>query len=74
MLLLGFFLGLAIGIGFWIWQQVQLNRYLGRFLRPLNSHSKKIRLMLIPSLRQEIEMVKQQRQDLQQSCKLTKTS
>ncbi|MEH2282690.1 MAG: ATP-binding protein [Nostoc sp.] len=67
MLLLGFFLGLAVGIGFWIWQQVQLNRYLGRLLRPLTSHSDKMGLMLIPGLRQEIAMVKQQGQDLQQS-------
>ncbi|MEH2468357.1 sensor histidine kinase [Nostoc sp.] len=67
MLLLGFFLGLAVGIGFWVWQQVQLNRYLGRLLRPLTSHSDKMGLLLIPALRQEIAMVKQQQQDLQQS-------
>ncbi len=67
MLLLGFFLGLAVGIGFWVWQQVQLNHYLGRLLRPLTSHSYKMGLLLIPGLRQEIAMVKQQRQDLQQS-------
>ncbi|MCC5606248.1 PAS domain-containing sensor histidine kinase [Nostoc sp. CHAB 5834] len=67
MLLLGFFLGLAVGIGFWVWQQVQLNRYLGRLLRPLTSHSYKMGLLLIPGLRQEIAMVKQHQQDLQQS-------
>ncbi|MBN3908852.1 MAG: histidine kinase [Nostoc sp. NMS1] len=67
MLLLGFFLGLAVGIGFWIWQQVRLNRYLGRLFRPLTSHSDKMGLLLIPGLWQEIAMVKQQRQDLQQS-------
>ncbi|MEH2423374.1 MAG: PAS domain-containing sensor histidine kinase [Nostoc sp.] len=67
MLLLGFFLGLAVGIGFWVWQQVQLNRYLGRLLRPLTSHSDKMGLLLFPALRQEIAMVKQQGQDLQQS-------
>lgn len=67
MLLLGFFLGLAVGIGFWVWQQVQLKRYLGRLLRPLTSHSYKMGLLLIPGLRQEIAMVKQHRQDLQQS-------
>ncbi|MCC5598472.1 sensor histidine kinase [Nostoc favosum] len=67
MLLLGFFLGLAVGIGFWVWQQVQLNRYLRHLLRPLTSHSYKMGLLLIPGLRQEIAMVKQNRQDLQQS-------
>lgn len=67
MLLLGFILGLAVGIGFWIWQQVQLNRYLERVLQPLTSRSSKVALPLIPRLRQEIAMVKQQRQDWQQS-------
>jgi len=67
MLLLGFFLGLAVGIGFWVWQQVQLNRYLGRILRPLTSHSYKMGLLVTPGLRQEIAMVKQKQQDLQQS-------
>lgn len=67
MLLLGFLLGLAVGIGFWIWQQVQLNRYLGRVHKPLTSYSSKVVLPLIPPLRQEIAMVKQQRQHWQQS-------
>jgi two-component system phosphate regulon sensor histidine kinase PhoR len=67
MFLLGFCLGLAVGIGFWIWQQMQLNRYLGRVLKPLNSYSSKVALPLMPRLRQEIAMVKQQRQDLQRS-------
>ncbi|AFY46748.1 histidine kinase [Nostoc sp. PCC 7524] len=67
MLLLGFFLGLAVGIGFWIWQQVQLNRYLWQLLQPLNSRSSKLALSWLPRLRQEITTLKQQRQDLQQS-------
>ncbi|MDZ8083111.1 MAG: ATP-binding protein [Nostoc sp. DcaGUA01] len=67
MLLLGFFLGLAVGIGFWVWQQVQLNRYLRRVLQPLTPHSYKVGLPLIPGLRQEIMLVRQQRQDLQHS-------
>ncbi|MBD2213477.1 histidine kinase [Nostoc linckia FACHB-104] len=67
MFLLGFSLGLAVGIGFWIWQQVQLNRYLERVVKPFNSPSSKVALPLIPRLRQEITMVREQRQDLQQS-------
>ncbi|MFN6563334.1 MAG: sensor histidine kinase [Nostoc sp. ChiSLP01] len=67
MLLLGFFLGLAVGIGFWVWQQVQLNRYLRRVLQPLTPHSYKVGLPLIPGLRQEIMLLRQQRQDLQQA-------
>jgi two-component system, OmpR family, phosphate regulon sensor histidine kinase PhoR len=65
--LFGLAIGLALGIGFWVWQQVQLNRYLGRVLRPLNSRSYEVALPLIPRLRQEISLVKQHRQDLQQS-------
>lgn len=67
MFLLGFSLGLAVGIGFWIWQQVQLNRYLERVVKPFNSPYSKVSLPLIPRLRQEITMVKEERQDLQQS-------
>jgi two-component system, OmpR family, phosphate regulon sensor histidine kinase PhoR len=65
--LLGLAIGLTLGIGFWVWQQVQLNRYLGRVLRPLTSRSYEVALPLIPRLRQEISLVKQHRQDLQQS-------
>ncbi|AFY32082.1 cell wall metabolism sensor histidine kinase WalK [Calothrix sp. PCC 7507] len=67
MFLLGFCLGLAVGVGFWIWQQIQLNRYLGGVLKPLNSYSSSVALPLMPRLRQEIAMVKQHRQDLQRS-------
>ncbi|MBW4572794.1 MAG: PAS domain-containing sensor histidine kinase [Tolypothrix carrinoi HA7290-LM1] len=67
MLVLVFFLGLAIGIGFWIWQQIQLNRYLGRVLRPFAPHSSQVMLPLIPRLRDKIALVEQHQQDLQQS-------
>lgn len=67
MLLLGFFLGLAAGIGFCIWQQIQLNYYLGQIYRPSNSRPAKVLLLLIPGLRQEIKKIKQQSQDLHQS-------
>lgn len=65
MLIFGFFLGLAIGIGFLVWQQVQLNRYLGQVLRPLTSHPAEV-FPLLPRLRHDIALIKQQRQNLQQ--------
>jgi two-component system, OmpR family, phosphate regulon sensor histidine kinase PhoR len=67
MLLLGFCLGLAVGIGVWIWQQVQLNRYLGPARTPSISRFSKVGLLLLPSLRQKIATMKQQQLDLQQS-------
>jgi two-component system, OmpR family, phosphate regulon sensor histidine kinase PhoR len=67
MLVLVFFLGLAIGIGFWIWQQIQLNLYLGQVLRPFAPHSSQVMLGLIPDLRHKIALFEQHQQDLQQS-------
>ncbi|WP_017314838.1 sensor histidine kinase [Mastigocladopsis repens] len=65
MLILGFLVGLAVGVSFWVWQQFQLNRYLAQVLRPLTAHSSDVAL-LIPSLRHEFGLIKQQRQQLQQ--------
>jgi two-component system phosphate regulon sensor histidine kinase PhoR len=65
MLVLGFFLGLAVGIGFWLWQQIQLNRDLKKALQPLTPNSRGVAL-LIPRLRHEIGMIQQQRRYLQQ--------
>ncbi|AFZ00661.1 ATP-binding protein [Calothrix sp. PCC 6303] len=72
MLILGFCLGLAVGISFWVWQQFQLNRHLEQVLRPLNVHSNWVGLPLIPSLRQEITSVQHQRQHLQQKLQTYK--
>ncbi|WP_414544495.1 sensor histidine kinase [Nostoc sp. CCY0012] len=72
MLLLGFFLGLAVGIGFWIWQQIQLNRYLGRVLSPLTANTSEVSLPLIPRLQRKIATIKQQRQDSQHSLQIYK--
>ena len=73
MFFLGFFLGLVVGLGFWVWQQVHLNWYLERLLQPLNSRSHEtnnIKLLLRPRLRQDMFMVNKQRQDLQQSLSM----
>lgn len=67
MLLLGFFLGLAVGIGLWIWQQVELKRYLVGVLQPLSPGHSKVVLPLIPRLQLEIARIRQQRQDWQHS-------
>jgi two-component system, OmpR family, phosphate regulon sensor histidine kinase PhoR len=72
MLVLGFCLGLAVGVGFWVWQQFQLNRHLEQVLLPLNVESTWVGLPLIPRLRQEITSIKRQRQHLQQQLQTYK--
>jgi len=66
MLLLGFCFGLAIGIGFWVWQVVQFNHYLGKLLQSLTHNFKP---PLIPRWRQDIALVKYYSEDLQQQLK-----
>jgi two-component system, OmpR family, phosphate regulon sensor histidine kinase PhoR len=66
MFVFGLFLGLVLGVGFWVWQQYQLNRYLAQMLRPLTTRSPlSLSLLLIPRLRHEIALVKHQGQYLQ---------
>ena len=75
MFLMGFFLGLAVGLGFWVWQQVHLSLYLEQLLQPLNSHSRKItniKLLLRPHLQREVSMVNKQQQNLQQLLSMYK--
>jgi two-component system phosphate regulon sensor histidine kinase PhoR len=71
MFLLGFILGFAVGFGFWIWQQVQMKRYLERVIQPLGSHANKVYLPLLPfsktfgdRLRREISTAQENQQDL----------
>ncbi len=66
MLVLGFLLGLAVGLGFWLWQQVQLHRILGKIPPSLKSQSSEIALPLIPRLRSEIASLREQNQELHQ--------
>ena len=75
MFLMGFFLGLAVGLGFWVWQQVHLHRYLEQLLQSPSSNFHKItniKLLLRPRLRQEISMLNRQQQNLQQSLSMYK--
>jgi two-component system, OmpR family, phosphate regulon sensor histidine kinase PhoR len=66
MLGLGFCLGLAVGIGFWVWQQFQLNHYLEQVLQTQTTRFSKVALPLIPPLRHEIAAFRHQGQHLQQ--------
>ncbi len=67
MLVPEFFLGLTVGLGFWLWQRVQMHRFLGNIPPSLKSQSGEIALPLIPRLRYEITSLRQQQQQLQQN-------
>ncbi|NET02087.1 MAG: PAS domain-containing protein [Sphaerospermopsis sp. SIO1G1] len=71
MFVLGFLLGLAIGLSFWLWHQVKLNYYLQRIVQPVNSHNHRNFLSWLPfslnlsdRLLQEMLTTKQNQQDL----------
>ncbi|WP_026732422.1 sensor histidine kinase [Fischerella sp. PCC 9605] len=66
MLVQSFLLGLAVGLGFWIFQLVRLRRIVGTIPPSLKSQPSDIALPLIPRLRHEIASLRQQRQDLLQ--------
>ncbi|AKG23405.1 sensor histidine kinase [Calothrix sp. 336/3] len=61
---LHFFLGLSVGLAFWVWQQIQLKRQIGNLPRSLSLELADVDLPLIPRLRQEISAVKEQREQL----------
>jgi two-component system phosphate regulon sensor histidine kinase PhoR len=71
MAMLPFFLGLMIGIGFWLWHVTQIHRQLRQLLLLLQVDSAQISLPIIPRLRREMALQQKQRQELQdqlQTC------
>lgn len=69
MTLLAFFLGLMIGIGFWVWQHTQLQRKQHLLLGMFQTDSK-VSLPLLPRLRREIALQQQQCQELQEKLQI----
>jgi len=69
MFLLGFLLGLAIGFGFWLWQQFQLNSHLEQLTQPSNPHAEKILLPLLAGLHRKISNIRDEQQNLRLSLK-----
>ncbi len=66
MAVLGFFLGLMIGIGFWLWQYTQFRHKMLHLLRSFQSDSSEISLGIIPRLRREIVLQQQHQQQLKE--------
>lgn len=60
-----FFLGLLIGIGFWLWQKIQSNRKLQHLLKAFQTDDSDIALPIIPRLRREMAQQQQLQQKLQ---------
>lgn len=65
MVFLAFFLGLAVGIGFWLWQHTQLHRKLRHLLRLIQTDASEISLPILHLLRREIALQQQHREQLQ---------
>ena len=68
-----FFLGLAVAIGFWFWQQIRLKSKLRRLLETFDTEVSEVSLPLIPRLRREIALQNQRYQELQFQLQTWKT-
>lgn len=68
-----FFLGFAVAIGFWFWQQIRLKSKLRRLLETFDTEVSEVSLPLIPRLRREIALQNQRYQELQSQLQTWKT-
>lgn len=66
MTLLAFLLGLAVGIGFWIWQRRRLQRQLGQMLGALETNASSAAMPVVSRLRQEIALANQHKIKLEE--------
>lgn len=66
MTLLAFLLGLALGIGYWQWQQRRLQQQLRKMLGVLQTNGSSTSLSVVSRLRQEIAASNQHREKLEQ--------
>jgi two-component system phosphate regulon sensor histidine kinase PhoR len=66
MTLLAFLLGLALGIGFWLWQRRRFQRQLEQLLGVLQTDSSSTAMSVVSRLRQEIALANEQRAKLEE--------
>lgn len=66
MTLLAFLLGLAVGIGFWIWQRRRFQRQLGQMLGALETNGSSAAMPVVSRLRQEIALANQHKTKLEE--------
>ncbi len=72
MTLLAFLLGLALGIGFWLWQRRRLERRLERMLGALQTDASSTSMPVVSRLRQEISLANQYRATLEEKLQTGK--
>jgi len=70
MVLLAFFLGLALGMGFWLWQKRRLQRQLEQMLGILETDGTSPALSVVSRLRREIALVNQNQGNLQEELRI----
>lgn len=66
MTLLAFLLGLALGIGFWLWRRQRLQRQLKKMLGALQTDASSTAMSVVSRLRQEIALANQHRAMLEE--------
>jgi two-component system phosphate regulon sensor histidine kinase PhoR len=66
MQLLLFFAGLAVGMGFWLWQKLHTDRYLGKIPKDFALRYSQIELPLIPQLQHHISFLENEQLQLQE--------
>lgn len=70
MVLLAFFLGLALGMGFWFWNKRRLQRQLEQMLGVLQIDGSSPSLSVVSRLRREIAIVNQHQEDLSEALRI----
>lgn len=72
MTLLAFLLGLALGLGFWLWQRQQFQRQLKQLLGTLQTNGSSVAMPIVSRLRQEIVLANQERAKLEEKLQTGK--
>lgn len=65
-----FFLGLSIGLGFWLWRNTQLQRKLRHLLRTIQTDTSEVSLPVLNRLRREITLQQQHQEKLQDQLQI----
>jgi two-component system phosphate regulon sensor histidine kinase PhoR len=70
MILLAFLLGVALGVGFWLWRKHRLQQQLEQMLGALQTDSSSPALSVVSRLRREIAIANQRREELEEELQI----